>query len=235
MLLSVSDMNRTPANLERINSERMKSECVVDITEVPFLPSLPSTDPIPVVGYSLVWNDEFDGTSLNTSKWKHHYPGRQRKLGYTAVDSITVSDGKLKNTVYVNSNGDVCFGIVSTQTKFHTKFGYFEVKAKLPKAAGPQSAFWLQSPTYGVIIGDPESSGTEIDIFEYVKKDGDRVHFTVHWDGYLDDHKKNYGYADIPGIQDGWHTFGLLWEPDSYKCYVDGILYHTKAAPAPIS
>lgn len=234
MSLNLSDINRTPANLERINSERIKNECVVDVIEVPYTPPLPPIDDVPITGYELVWSDEFNSDGLDYTKWGYHYLG-PRKLGYNTADSIEVSNGTLKDIIHLNENGDVCFGVISTENSFQTKFGYFEMKAKLPKIKGPQSAFWLQSSKYGTIIGDPESSGMEIDIFEYVKNAGDRVHFTVHWDGYADDYKKEYGYADIPGIQEGWHTFGLLWESDSYKFYVDGILYNTKTNPTPIS
>ena len=26
----------------------------------------------------------------------------------------------------------------------------------------------------------------------------------------------------VPGVMEGWHTFGLLWLPDEYVFYVDG-------------
>ena len=79
------------------------------------------------------------------------------------------------------------------------------------------------SPTFGQIIGDPANSGVEIDIFEYVKITPTKVHFTIHWDGYGANHKKNYYGLEYPQIQDGnWHTFGLLWKPEAYEFYVDG-------------
>jgi len=53
-------------------------------------------------GYSLVWNDEFDGTELNLDEWnlEEHEPGwvNQELQAYGDPDNIEVSDGKL--TIY---------------------------------------------------------------------------------------------------------------------------------------
>lgn len=177
--------------------------------------------------YILVWSDEFNGNTLDSTKWSHRYLGK-RKLGYTTEDSIKVSGGTLKNIIHIK-DGKVCSGMIGTQGKFETAYGYFEIKAKLPKIKGPQSAFWLNSSTYGSIIGNPEISGVEIDIMEYIKKDPNKVHFTIHWDGYGSYHKKDYFGFDYPSIQDNnWHTFGLMWDKDSYSFYIDGILRHKK-------
>ena len=50
----------------------------------------------------------------------------------------------------------------------------------------------------------------------------DRVQHTLHWDGYGKDHKQEGFKATVPGVMEGWHTFGLLWLPDEYVFYVDG-------------
>ena len=50
----------------------------------------------------------------------------------------------------------------------------------------------------------------------------DRVQHTFHWDGYGKHHKSEGKVVKVPGVMDGWHTFGLLWLPDEYIFYVDG-------------
>lgn len=185
---------------------------------------------VPPKDYKLMWSDEFNGDSLDMSKWSHRYLGK-RKLGYTTEDSVKVDNGTLK--IIIHKNGDkYCSGMIGTQGKFETKYGYFEMKAKLPKIKGPQSAFWLMSPYFGQFIGDPAGSGMEIDIMEYVKSHPNEIHFSTHWDGYKALHKKNITSVKYPTIEDGnWHTFGVLWLVDSYKFYIDGKLMHTKNEP----
>lgn len=178
-------------------------------------------------GYVLTWNDEFNGNSLNNTKWEHRYPGRQYKIGYFTSDAISVSDGTIKIKTYIK-NGKVWTGQIGTENKFLTKYGYYEIRFKLPKIYGPQSAFWLQSPTYGQTISNPGISGVEIDILEYVKTTPNEIHFTLHWDGYGVDHKKQHFGFIYPSIANGkWHTVGFLWESTGYKLYVDGRLRYT--------
>lgn len=185
---------------------------------------------LPPSGYKLVWSDEFNGNSLDINKWSHHWLGK-RKLGYTTEDSIRVDNGTLK--IVIHKDGDrYCSGMIDTHDKFEAVYGYYEIKARLPKIKGPQSAFWLLSQDYGNYIGYPDISGMEIDIMEYVKTAPGQVHFTTHWDGYKQHHKQNAYSANYPSIEDGqWHTFGLLWTPSSYQFYVDGKLMHTKNSP----
>jgi beta-glucanase (GH16 family) len=64
--------------------------------------------------------------------------------------------------------------------------------------------------------------GTEIDIVEKPWLD-DRVQHTFHWDGYGPDHKSEGKVITALGVMKGFHTFGLLWNPDEYVFYVDGI------------
>lgn len=112
--------------------------------------------------------------------------------------------------------------MIGTQGKFETTFGYFECRVQLQEQIGHWSAFWLQTPTMGKEIGNTAKSGTEIDIFEYLRREGDTVHHTLHWDGYKKNHKSAKTTPSIPGLSKGWHTFGVLWTDEEYVFYIDG-------------
>ena len=176
---------------------------------------------IPVKGYELVWSDEFDGTTLDMTKWNY------RDLG-PRHDAINV-----RNTVSLDGKGHLVLStrrkgnkyhtaMIGTQKKFETTFGYFECRAKLQKQIGHWSAFWLQSPRMGKDIGNVFEAGAEIDIFEYSRTESDTVHHTLHWDGYGKDQKSAGKRPQISGLSKGWHTFGLLWTDKEYVFYVDG-------------
>ena len=78
-------------------------------------------------------------------------------------------------------------------------------------------------------VGDEGRDGTEIDIFEKFWLDG-RVQHALHWDGYADDHKYESKFVNLPGIMQGWHTFGLHWSPDEYVFDIDGrVTWRTNA------
>ena len=175
---------------------------------------------IPVKGYKLEWSDEFDGATLDLTKWDYRGLGPRRN-GVNVKDTVSVNEGLLILTT--KKSGDKYHtAMIGTQGKFETTFGYFECRVKLQRQVGHWSAFWLQTPTMGKEIGNPEESGTEIDIFEYLKKQGDKVNHAVHWDGYGETLKSAHKGSYVPGVSQGWHTFGLLWTESEYVFYIDG-------------
>lgn len=65
------------------------------------------------------------------------------------------------------------------------------------------------------------NDGAEIDIFESAYL-ADEVISTIHIDGYGADHQeKNFRYA-TPGVHEGYHVWGMLWDENSVKIYYDG-------------
>lgn len=173
--------------------------------------------------YSLVWNDEFDGTTVDMAKWNYRAEGSVRNHATVNRRTIHVDgQGHVVIQVIKDDNGKYFVGQLGTDGIFNTKFGYFECRAMMNKGIGPHVAFWLQSGTMGV-VGDPQKNGVEIDIFEYHRKEPDIVHFNLHWDGYGADHKQAGKKVTYPDIKEGFHTFGLEWTEDKYTFYVDGV------------
>jgi len=187
--------------------------------------------------YTLYWEDQFEGSALDPSRWNHRYLGI-RNSAINIEDAIEVSDGSLKIKTYQN-NGEAYTGMISTDNLFETKYGYFEMRAKLPKNNVCWPAFWLQSDTIGNIIGDTRNSGTEIDIMEDFTSGYGRIQHALHWDGYDVNHQtENFKqlYPDIVDFNDEYHTFGAMWDTNGYKFYIDGYLtYETTSAPSDVA
>jgi len=176
---------------------------------------------IPVKGYKLVWSDEFDGTAMDLTKWDYRDTGPRRDA--VNVKETVALDGEGHLVLTTKRSGDTYHtAMIGTQGKFETTFGYFECRAQLQKEIGHWAAFWLQTPTMGKELGNPAESGTEIDVFEYLRNFGDGVAHNLHWDGYNKDHKTIGRRVAVPGLSKGWHTFGLLWTQKEYVFYVDG-------------
>lgn len=183
---------------------------------------------IPVKGYKLVWSDEFNGRSIDQKKWKHRGLGK-RDDAYITVDAIRLNGNGLLVMEVRKSNDSILAGMISTELTYRPKYGYFECRASLTKAAGVFPAFWLQSSLINDDHGTPEKNGAEIDIFEYfpnAKKD--HVAHTLHWGGYGAGHQvAGPVWAPLKNTKDGFHTFSLEWTPESYTTFVDGeITYH---------
>ena len=177
------------------------------------------------LGYQLVWNDEFEGTSLDTTKWKVRGIG-PRAIAYVSERAVKVEDGLLK--LYALNENDTLFGsAVGTQGRFMSKYGWYECRAQVQKSpGGVWSAFWIQST--GIAKGeDPAVYGAEIDIMECFRKLGDDiVSHNVHW-AYGPNQQSTRGYQSyLKGVGEGFHTFALEWLPDKYIFYVDGLKFY---------
>lgn len=170
---------------------------------------------------NLVWSDEFEGTTLDLTKWIYRGLGPRR--GALNVEDAVTLDGQGHLVLTTSRAGDkVHTGMIATQGKFERAFGYFECRVKLQRQPGHWSAFWLQSPKLGSVIGDTRQSGCEIDIFEYLARIPDKIQHTLHWDGYGKHHKSAAKVHTQPDLAEGWHTVGLDWAEKEYVFIVDG-------------
>ena len=170
--------------------------------------------------YKLVWSDDFDGQSLDLSKWGYRILG-QRGDAVLVEDCVSLDDdGHL--VITTRKNGDqIETGMIGTEGKFETRFGYFEARMKFQTELGHWSAFWLQSSTMAK-VGDPEVNGTEIDIIEFFSTDRQSMFSNIHWNGYGDEHKKVGSQYKEPALANGWHVVGLEWTPEEYIFFLNG-------------
>jgi beta-glucanase (GH16 family) len=169
--------------------------------------------------WKLVWNDEFEGTQLDETKW-NLLGNWKRRDGYWTRDNAYLNGKGSLMLRTKNDDGRFTCGAVDTRRKFEHAFGYYEARCKMPKEPGYWSAFWMMCPGVN-IVGDGGRDGTEIDIVEMPWRDG-QLTANLHWDGYGDAHKKDGTKFALPEITRGFHTYGLLWLPVEYVFYVDG-------------
>lgn len=118
-------------------------------------------------------------------------------------------------------------GMIMTKNKW--KYGKFEACIKFNTSPGQWSAFWLQSPTYGNINGNPSDSGVEMDIIEhrYVTSNGTNVSskaINIHWDGYGAYHKTRSSGLWEGDTGTGYHTYAMEWFPTGMNYYFDNVL-----------
>ncbi len=195
--------------------------------------------------WKLIWNDEFDGTSLDTTKWGFRLHIMQTRHQTFTTEGVEVKGGLLylnlieKDGQYYSahlqtgenyldrpgtpySNHGLTWPIAEIKKpKFVHKYGFYEIRCRLQKQPGWWSAFWMQSPIIGSSL-DPSRAGVELDIMENFSRDN-KISHNIHWDGYGKNHKsKGSGNRTIVDTPDGFHTFGMYWSKKGYVFYVDG-------------
>ncbi|HEY0669950.1 MAG TPA: glycoside hydrolase family 16 protein [Sphingobacteriaceae bacterium] len=201
-----------------------KADPAPEVTAPPVTPPQVSPTPLRILNdFKMIWNDEFDGTTLDLTKWMYRADGVVRNLATASRQTISLDGkGNLVMKVTKDANGKYYVGQVATDGLFQAKYGYFECRAKMNESLGPHVAFWLQSNTMGIETNDPATNGVEIDIFEYHRKKPDLVFHNLHWNGYGTNHMSTGTNVKLTSIGMGYHTFGLEWNQNQYIFYVDG-------------
>ena len=185
--------------------------------------------------YQLVWSDEFDGTSLNTSNWSYDIGDGcpnlcgwgNAELQYYRSQNVSVSGGNLIIEAREQDAGyDYTSGKIHSRNKQDFLYGKVEARMKVPTGGGMWPAFWMM-PTDNV-YGGWAASG-EIDIMETCNNT-DYIGGTIHYGGSWPDNRYSGGTYSPGGVNfsDAFHIYSIEWEPTVMRWYVDGILYSTK-------
>jgi beta-glucanase (GH16 family) len=187
--------------------------------------------------WELVWSDEFEADTLDTSKWSYQYGtgaqyglvgwGNNELQYYTdRHENIYVEDGKLhivaRQEQYNNQN--YTSARIRTIHQGDWTYGRFEIRAKLPEGRGLWPAIWMM-PTDNV-YGGWAASG-EIDIMELLGHQPNVVHGTLHYGGQWPNNVHTGASFTLPegNFSDDFHTFTLEWREGSIRWFVDGQLY----------
>ena len=175
-------------------------------------------------GYTITFSDEFKGDKLNPKKWIDSYPfgARTHNNGeqeYYAPDGVLVENESLRFKAEKREMGGMPYtsGMATTFGKFAQRYGWFEIRAKMPKGKGMWPAFWL-------LPEDGKSWPPEIDILEILGHEPSKVHMTNHWRIDTGTHHEGKGVDFTgPDFTTGYHTYALQWTPEEMVWYIDGI------------
>lgn len=186
--------------------------------------------------FELVWSDEFDGNSIDSTKWEIQRKTSVIRGGYWNTDLAQVKDGEL--TIYAKylengvNEGDPAgwySARLRTKDRYEPTYGYYEIRCKVPKGYGLWSAFWMQNLESAMNEYEDSSKGSEIDIFEapyYGKENPNSIQNAIHWGGYAEKHKSlaTGPIAVDADIYNTYNTYGLEWNENEYIFYFNGMI-----------
>ena len=197
------------------------------------------TDKIPA-GYTYYWNDEFNRDSLNDRYWniEIRWPGfvNNESQSYTDSDAnIFLENGNLyiralKDNPFDPNQPAYTSGRINTKEKVELQYGFWEIRAKLPRGVGTWPAIWMLN-SYIDSLGWPNCG--EIDIMEHVGYDPNHVFFSLHNANlYGDIHGTNQqGIYELEGIENDFHTYSVEWDSSFVRAYFDGNLFFNYPKP----
>ena len=187
---------------------------------------------------TLVWADEFEGTTVDATKWQsisgNGCPslcgfGNAEAQRYDPNQATIVKEG---TNSYLNIQAkyepNAAFpqqpyssAKLTTEGKYALKYGRVEARMKLSSGMGAWPAFWM------LPAGASNWPFTgEIDIMEAKHRNPQSIDGTIHYDGggY---HYTGRSYASPTDLSTEFHVYAVEWGPNIIKWFIDGNLFHT--------
>ena len=184
--------------------------------------------PLPPPGYQMVFNDEFDGTSLDTNRWGFRLV--DKLLSAQQQENVSVKDGNLLIALRkesVRGKNYTGGGVISRQMFV---YGYYEARFKTPPAEGWHTAFWSMRHRFD----DTSSAPLPLLELDFCEQDGGDPHFfsfgVINQSRY--DQKKNHRswnagrwvIEDAPDTSADFHVWSCEFTPETTRFYFDGKL-----------
>jgi beta-glucanase (GH16 family) len=228
---SATNGNHTLTAVVRDSSGNQVTSSAISVTTYGAPPGNPS-------GWVLNFSDEFDGTSLDLTKWNKTYPNGGRtnndELEWYVDNAQTVSNGTLKLVAKhesAHSGYPYTSGMICSYNKFSQTYGYFEARMKIPAGQGLWPAFWL--------VPTPSVWPPEIDVMENLGNDPSLIYMTSHYSANYPSPGEPYGgsYQGTYGgtnFSTGFHRFGVEWSSTAIVWYVDGVERYRVTQRVPI-
>jgi beta-glucanase (GH16 family) len=180
-------------------------------------------------GWRVVFQDYFNGKSLNRHKWATCWNSKlhptfactnyQEGELYRAAN-VTVSHGVLQLTARKQLNKPKGWGtyhytsgMITTSGLRSFRYGAFQTRIKLPRGSGLWTTFWLLQPD--------GSWPPEFDLMEHYGKSPTKIMMAYHWGRYQSWNNPQYYPRSV---ESAWHTYTVVWEPKSIRWYIDGKL-----------
>jgi serralysin len=143
-------------------------------------------------------------------------------FGIGGGDTLEITARRLPESLRHNAAGEFVSGVIATaqpagEPAFAQRFGYYELRARLPLGRGLWPAFWMR---------DAHGGPAEIDVFELLGDDTTTLYETAH---YADGAAAQYRYHPAFDPTLGFHDYGVLLTSKSDTFYVDGHATHAVA------
>lgn len=186
--------------------------------------------PFGVAGaWQLTFQDEFEGDALDATRWITYmldgenqfrvWGGRQE---YIADENVKVRDGDCVLTAENVSNGGQPYtsGALNSAGLFEQEYGFFEARIRLPLGNG----FWGVWALRSLAGWPPAINGVEV-----LGGQPARATFSYWYQSETD--AERVWHEGTTDYTNGYHIYGIDWQPTHVAFYVDGALIKSLEDP----
>jgi len=201
-------------------------------------PSAATRQAIEVADYSLVFNDEFNGSEVDAEKWNtsmswgedvvindelQHYVDTQSNpdSAYNPFtfdgEAMTIFASETPAALADTTQGQpYVSGALTSLGKFDFSYGYVEARVDVPEGAGLWSSLWMLGTEF-------EDLKPQLYVMEHNGAIAESVYHNYNYtdeQGNLRSPRQHEVVAD--GFSTGWQTIGLRWSEEELVFYVNG-------------
>jgi glycosyl hydrolase family 16 len=179
----------------------------------------------------LLWSDEFNGTSIDTSNWGFDLGnsgfGNNELENYTnRTENARIENGMLVIEARRENLGGSQYTSARMNTGGHHAFGvntWIEARIQAPQGRGIWPAFWSLGANIGQ-VGWPSCG--EIDIMEMQGQNPFRNFATMHWADSNGAHA-SFGttFDSSTSFAAGFHVYAMSRTTTTIRWYIDGVQY----------
>jgi beta-glucanase (GH16 family) len=199
-------------------------------------------------GYKLVFSDEFDNNSLDTSIWNYEtgygdggWGNNEWQLYTNSENNVRVENGNLIISARTSGNngvrdGSITSGRINTMEKKFIRYGKIQARIKIPYQLGLWPAFWMLGNNFSTVQW-PKCG--EIDIMESFAKDlsANQSQGMLHWQNKDNAHTYSVPFYDFKypyptigtfsePLHEDFHIYEIEWDKEKVIWKVDGIDFY---------
>ena len=203
-----------------------------DDADNPFnIPATGYSTPETYAGKTRVWQDEFNGTSLDLNAWTFEIGAGgwgNNELQYYRPENTFFSAGNLIIEARKEGFGGSAYtsSRLITKGKKEFKFGRIDIRAALPEGQGIWPALWMLGGNISTV--NWPACG-EIDIMELIGSQPNRIHGTIHYGANTSQHQyigNSRALAGTAKFIDEFHVFSIVWEQDKITWLLDDVQFY---------
>lgn len=183
--------------------------------------------------WKMVWNDEFNGTKLDTTKWNNDGATGAGGYGNEELQDYQMDYSEVKNgnliikpqfqwntTTQKSVPGSYYSTKIWTKGQYSVQYGKVEFRVKLPKGQGTWAAAWMLGNNNGWPLCG------EIDVLETTSAPlKNIIPQSIHnnrFNGMPTSSGNKYKSTTVNDATSAYHTYGIIWDAETVTFTIDG-------------
>ncbi len=177
----------------------------------------------------LIWHDEFDKEGRpDPALWAFETGPHWANRELQAYTDRPVNAYVREDCLHIRALREDCLGRAYTSARMISyphawQYGFFEIRARVPDAAGSWPALWLMPSSFKA--GERWPVCGEIDMMEHTMTEPDVMWYSLH-SGKINHTNPQGPYRCVkilsPGASKGFRVYGLEWTRDYIAYTLDG-------------